>query len=245
MTVRVVSAPPEMNSPVSCTITVCSIGQPSSSALAHTDSRSSRGSSRRSSAIGPITAANSMIAPIMSVISAGSFDDAVDAHQPLGPRAHRCGVLVAEAEQVRGHARRERRGQLVDELELTVVDEPVDELVDHAADHRLEPLHRLRREPARDQRPLRVVHGIVLGDHVLFHGRDARAVTAAAREDVGAPLDVDQRRVAHDRPQLVLLVAPHRAVGARSSGRRRACRRCRRRRRGSGDREQPCPQSGP
>ena len=51
-------------------------------------------------------------------------------------------------------------------------DEPVDEVVDDRRDHRLESLHRLRREAAGDERALLVVRGIVLGDHVLFLRRD-------------------------------------------------------------------------
>ena len=127
--------------------------------------------------------------------------------------------LLAEAEEVRRQPRRERCRKVVDDLELAVVDETVDEVVNGCIDRALEPLHRLRREPARDERALLVVRRIVLGDHVLFLRRDARPVATAAREDVGAPFDVDQRGVLHDRPQLVLLVAPHRTFGTHGAER--------------------------
>ena len=38
--------------------------------------------------------------------------------------------VVAEAEQVRGEPRRERRGEVVDDVELAALDEAVDEVVD-------------------------------------------------------------------------------------------------------------------
>ena len=59
MTVRLVSAPPEMNSPVSWTRTEVSIGLPSSCALAQIEKRSSAGAARRSSTSGASTPANS------------------------------------------------------------------------------------------------------------------------------------------------------------------------------------------
>ena len=135
---------------------------------------------RRSSASGPSRLANSMIAAAHVHHQRLVVEDAVDAHQPLRPRPHLGPVLVAEAEQVRGEPRRERRGEVVDDLELAASDERVDEIVDDASDHRFESLHRLRREPPGDERALLVVRGIVLGDHVLFLRRDPRAVATAS-----------------------------------------------------------------
>ena len=71
MTVRVVSAPPEMTSPVSWTIRLSSIGQPPSSAWAHTDRRSSAGSSRRALRMGPSAWLNSVMAPMNPVSRSG------------------------------------------------------------------------------------------------------------------------------------------------------------------------------
>jgi len=75
MTVRVVSAPPEMNRPVSCMIVSASSGNPSMVALAHTATRSlpcSTGHPRRSSAMPCRSVLNSTMAcniPIRAVSS--------------------------------------------------------------------------------------------------------------------------------------------------------------------------------
>jgi len=116
------------------------------------------------------------------------------------------------------HSRTTAR-EIVDDFELAAVDEAVDEIVDRCVDGGFEPLDCLGREPPRDQRPLCVVRGVVLGDHVLLLRRDARPVATAAREDVGSPLDLDERRVVHDGPQVVLFVTPHRPGRAHCSQR--------------------------
>ena len=62
MTVRVVSAPPEMTRPVSFTSIWAVYGQPAASACAHTDTRSSRGSALRAASVGKSSAENSPMA---------------------------------------------------------------------------------------------------------------------------------------------------------------------------------------
>ena len=118
-------------------------------------------------------------------------------------------AILAEAEEMSRQPRRERCREVAHDLELTTVNELVDEITHGCIDGAFETLHRLRREPARHELTLRAVCRIVLRDHVLFLRSNARSVTTAARENVGAALDLDQRRVLYHRPQLVLLVAPH------------------------------------
>ena len=67
MTVRVVSAPPAMKSPVSCIIDIGSM-----SASVHTEMRSSVGQPLRSAAISSSSGLNSMIADITPMAASGS-----------------------------------------------------------------------------------------------------------------------------------------------------------------------------
>ena len=93
-TVRVVSAPPEMNRPVSCTMTDCSIGHPPSSALAQTEIRSSCGAARRSVGEGREQARELHDRSAHVHQQRFVIEDAVDAHQPFGPGPHLRPVLL-------------------------------------------------------------------------------------------------------------------------------------------------------
>ena len=145
--------------------------------------------------------------------------DRVDAHQPLRPTPHRLPLIVAEAEKVRGELGGERRREFVDEFHLAAFGDRLEEFVDHRLDHRFEALHRLGREAPSDERTLVVVRGIVLGDHVLFVHRDARAVGPQAREHLRVALDLDDRRMVDDGPEGVGFVAPDGPLSAHGAER--------------------------
>ncbi len=139
-------------------------------------------------------------------------DRLVVAHQPLRPRRDVGPVLLGEPEQVRGEAGRELRRELGHDLELTGLEEAGDEAVDAVDEERLEGADGLGGEAARDQPALRGVPGIVERDHVVLAAREERAVALARHEDLVVALHVDDLGVAEHGPQPVLVVARERAL---------------------------------
>ena len=127
MTVRVVSAPPAMNSPVSCIIVIGSMP-----ASAHTEMRSSAGQPLRSAAISSSSGLNSMMADITPMAASGSREHRVGAHEPLRPRLDVLPAVLGEPEEVGGEPRRQLGGEVVHHLELARVGDGVEQLVDPA-----------------------------------------------------------------------------------------------------------------
>jgi hypothetical protein len=130
----------------------------------------------------------------------------VGAHQPFACRLDEGPLVLGKAEQECGHARRQRRREFVDEVDLATVDEDVGQFVEQLLDQGLKIGNAFRREAARYELALLGVLVTVEGDRVLLARRADEAVTLTVDEHVVATFDVDHIRVGEHAPDAVDLV---------------------------------------
>jgi hypothetical protein len=113
--------------------------------------------------------------------------------EPLGPSVEGIAILRADAEHVRDHSQRQRRGELVNQVDAPLSAEVIDEALDHSLDIGCHLLDHLGRERPADETAQSLVVRVVFEHHavgqetqhageVLDHRTGAAVLHDVARE---------------------------------------------------------------